>query len=107
MRVRKLGAALATTGTLAALGLGALSAPASAAESAKARPSCKVTWSDDRTAGIKCTGGGSFEARALCTNGKWAYTATTYAGTTAYAYCSSYGSYLVKKPQIYWKAWGV
>ena len=88
---------------LAASGVAATSATASAAPDGARAFRCKVAWSDKNTVGVKCTGGGSFFAAAECKNGRTAQGATAAAGTISYAYCTSLNSSL-KKPI---NAWGV
>ncbi|NGO10643.1 hypothetical protein G5C60_24355 [Streptomyces sp. HC44] len=88
---------------LAASGVAATSATASAAPDGARAFRCSLAWNDNNTAGVKCTGGGSFIGVAECKNGRTAQGAKAAAGTTSYAYCTSVNSSL-KKPI---NAWGI
>ncbi|MFE0136944.1 hypothetical protein ACFWY6_36095 [Streptomyces sp. NPDC059037] len=86
---------------LAASGLTATAATASAAPDDTRAFRCQLVWNDNNTAGVKCTGGGAFIAVAKCKNGKWAQGAKAAAGTTSYAYCTSVNSSLKKPVEAY------
>ncbi|WP_141753900.1 MULTISPECIES: hypothetical protein [Streptomyces] len=88
---------------LAASGVAGTAGAASAAPVEAQAFKCNLVWNDNYTAGVKCTGGGTFMAVARCKNGKLAQGTAAAAGTTSYAYCKSYYSSLKKPVQ----AWGV
>lgn len=88
---------------LAVSGMAATTGAASAAPTDAKAFSCKLVFADSNTAGVKCTGGGTFIAAAKCKNGKTAQGSAAAAGTTSYAYCTSYNSSLKKPVQ----AWGI
>ncbi|MFC9898025.1 hypothetical protein ACFVMC_30415 [Nocardia sp. NPDC127579] len=54
---------------------------------------CALTWNDQNTAGITCTGG-TFIGVALCADGRPLTGAAAARGTTSYVYCSSANSAL-------------
>ncbi|MFC9898463.1 hypothetical protein ACFVMC_32635 [Nocardia sp. NPDC127579] len=54
---------------------------------------CALTWNDENTAGITCTGG-AFIAIAQCANGQLLNGAAAAPGTTSYVYCTSVNSAL-------------
>ncbi|MEU8895692.1 hypothetical protein [Nocardia sp. NPDC048505] len=87
-------------GTISALAFAALLLPGTATADdgaldgvAPAWLGCALTWNDENTAGITCTGG-TFIAIAQCADGRLLNGAAAAAGTTSYVYCTAANSSL-------------